>query len=165
MKCSEPCLGTHTVLRNPRFQSIMASGGGGPPPPTPTSPLPPPHMPTVDKLALPPDQRKGMSAAGSGGMSRSISDTTLRRAALHLNLSQSVLPSFTSLQQFKVEKMEKQRRKNSMIHNIVDYEIVWPAWSVHLVCKSLILANPSLCPLRPMSTINEILNRRRGDEK
>jgi len=36
-------------------------------------------------------------------MSRSISDTTLRRAALHLNLSQSVLPSFTSLQQFKKE--------------------------------------------------------------
>lgn len=36
------------------------------------------------------------------GMSRSISDSTLRRAALHLNLNQSVLPSFTSLQQFKV---------------------------------------------------------------
>ena len=39
----------------------------------------------------------------SGGMSRSISDSTLRRAALSLNLNQhSVLPSFTSLQQFKV---------------------------------------------------------------
>ena len=39
----------------------------------------------------------------SSGMSRSISDSTLRRAALHLNLNQnSVLPSFTSLQQFKV---------------------------------------------------------------
>ena len=38
------------------------------------------------------------------GMSRSISDSTLRRAALHLNLNQSVLPSFTSLQQFKVYK-------------------------------------------------------------
>jgi len=36
-------------------------------------------------------------------MSRSISDSTLRRAALHLNLNQSVLPSFTSLQQFKKE--------------------------------------------------------------
>ena len=55
-------------------------------------------------------------------MSRSISDSTLRRAALHLNLQhsqqqqqmlqnqqlqqqqqpQSLLPSFTSLQQFKV---------------------------------------------------------------
>ena len=41
-------------------------------------------------------------AGGGGNMSRSISDSTLRRAALHLNLNQSVLPSFTSLQQFKV---------------------------------------------------------------
>ena len=106
LKCSEPCLGTHTVLRNPRLQGILASGGG-PPPPTPTSPLPPPSLNmSSDKLAVPPDQRKGVSAAsGGGGMSRSISDTTLRRAALHLNLSQSVLPSFpTSLQQFKVER-------------------------------------------------------------
>ena len=102
LKCSEPCLGTHTVLRNPRLQGIMTSSGasGGPPPPTPTSPIPPP----LDKLSVPPDQRKGVAAASNGGgMSRSISDTTLRRAALHLNLSQSsVLPSFTSLQQFKV---------------------------------------------------------------
>ena len=43
-----------------------------------------------------------------GGMSRSISDSTLRRAALSLNLNQhSVLPSFTSLQQFKVYKYYK----------------------------------------------------------
>ncbi len=42
------------------------------------------------------------STSSAGGISRSISDSTLRRAALHLNLSQSVLPSFTSLQQFKV---------------------------------------------------------------
>ena len=41
-------------------------------------------------------------ASNKQGMSRSISDSTLRRAALHLNLNQSVLPSFTSLQQFKV---------------------------------------------------------------
>lgn len=34
-------------------------------------------------------------------ISRSISDTTLRKAALSLNLTQSVLPSFTSIQQFK----------------------------------------------------------------
>ena len=40
------------------------------------------------------------------GMSRSISDSTLRRAALHLNLNQSVLPSFTSLQQFKVHFLQ-----------------------------------------------------------
>ena len=43
------------------------------------------------------------SNSNKQGMSRSISDSTLRRAALHLNLNQnSVLPSFTSLQQFKV---------------------------------------------------------------
>ena len=36
------------------------------------------------------------------GMSRSVSDTTLRKHALHLNLNQSVLPSFTPLHQFKV---------------------------------------------------------------
>ena len=37
-------------------------------------------------------------------MSRSVSDTTLRRHNLHLNLSaaNSVLPSFTPLHQFKV---------------------------------------------------------------
>ena len=44
----------------------------------------------------------GLTGNGKQGMSRSISDSTLRRAALHLNLNQSVLPSFTSLQQFKV---------------------------------------------------------------
>jgi len=48
----------------------------------------------------PPDQL--LSKRSGLGMARSISDTTLRKAALHLNLSQSVLPSFTSLQQFKV---------------------------------------------------------------
>jgi microtubule-associated serine/threonine kinase len=113
LKCSEPCLGTHhTVLRNPRLQGILASGEcGGGPPPTPTSPLPPPQLPS-DKLAVPPDQRKVSGASGGGGMSRSISDTTLRRAALHLNLSQSVLPSFTSLQQFKKELSVSRRATN-----------------------------------------------------
>lgn len=50
----------------------------------------------------------------SSGMSRSISDSTLRRAALHLNLNQSVLPSFTSLQQFKVfiVKMQSLQKKS-----------------------------------------------------
>ena len=42
------------------------------------------------------------ASSGGGGMSRSVSDTTLRKHALHLNLSQSVLPSFTPLHQFKV---------------------------------------------------------------
>lgn len=47
--------------------------------------------------------KNGSADQSSNAMSRSISDSTLRRAALHLNLNnQSVLPSFTSLQQFKV---------------------------------------------------------------
>ena len=43
-------------------------------------------------------------------MSRSVSDTTLRKHALHLNLSSatSVLPSFTPLHQFKVEYNDNQ---------------------------------------------------------
>ena len=47
---------------------------------------------------------QGVEAGGRQGlgMSRSVSDTTLRKHALHLNLSQSVLPSFTPLHQFKV---------------------------------------------------------------
>lgn len=44
----------------------------------------------------------GSSESDSEKLSRSISDSTLRRAALSLNLSQAVLPSFTSIQQFKV---------------------------------------------------------------
>ena len=44
----------------------------------------------------------GGQPAASKGMSRSVSDTTLRKHALHLNLNQSVLPSFTPLHQFKV---------------------------------------------------------------
>lgn len=77
-------------------------------------------QPSSLQLPHPPylNDEKGASSAGgttptsSGGsnssssiISRSISDSTLRRAALHLNLNnhqQSVLPSFTSLQQFKV---------------------------------------------------------------
>ena len=54
----------------------------------------PPVNPTLSHVAA--------EQSGSSSMSRSISDSTLRRAALHLNLNQSVLPSFTSLQQFKV---------------------------------------------------------------
>ena len=42
------------------------------------------------------------TSSGGQGMARSVSDTTLRKHALHLNLSQSVLPSFTPLHQFKV---------------------------------------------------------------
>ena len=64
----------------------------------------------------------GLTGNGKQGMSRSISDSTLRRAALHLNLNQSVLPSFTSLQQFKVyfffflkKKKENSAKKNREI--------------------------------------------------
>jgi hypothetical protein len=64
-----------------------------------TSPFAPPEVATAPIPAAVP-ATEGAAAAAS--MSRSISDSTLRRAALHLNLSQSVLPSFTSLQQFKV---------------------------------------------------------------
>ena len=56
------------------------------------------------KSSAPPALSLQSSSTISNSMSRSISDSTLRRAALHLNLNnqQSVLPSFTSLQQFKV---------------------------------------------------------------
>jgi hypothetical protein len=55
------------------------------------------------------DDTSKSDASSGGAISRSISDSTLRRAALHLNLNnQSVLPSFTSLQQFKVEGREGQ---------------------------------------------------------
>ena len=47
--------------------------------------------------------QQGGGGAGRG-MSRSVSDTTLRKHALSLNLSQSVLPSFTPLHQFKVTR-------------------------------------------------------------
>ena len=60
--------------------------------------------PSFMSTLTPDDAASGENGASDSrkGMSRSISDSTLRRAALHLNLNQSVLPSFTSLQQFKV---------------------------------------------------------------
>ena len=50
-------------------------------------------------------------------MSRSVSDTTLRRHALHLNLSpaSSVLPSFTPLHQFKVRYSNNKGREESLL--------------------------------------------------
>ena len=54
------------------------------------------------------DAGGGGGGGGAGGtetrMSRSVSDSTLRRHALHINLTSasSVLPSFTPLHQFKV---------------------------------------------------------------
>jgi hypothetical protein len=98
--------------QHPRLQALQAS-----------SPMPPPSS---GQSSLPAStgssnsgslsgslDQDGASAAGGAinsnkhGMSRSISDSTLRRAALHLNLNQSVLPSFTSLQQFKVHQLHQ----------------------------------------------------------
>ena len=67
----------------------------------------------AESLSMMPDteENKPEDAGGGGGgggtetrMSRSVSDSTLRRHALHLNLTSasSVLPSFTPLHQFKV---------------------------------------------------------------
>lgn len=62
----------------------------------------PPSTPQQTALPVVPINTPGRDyEADSQKMSRSISDSTLRRAALHLNLNQSVLPSFTSIQQFK----------------------------------------------------------------
>ena len=90
---------------------ISSSGGGGGGAGSRQQAMPSPVQTPASQpqsLQLVPD---GAAAAvdpslSSNAMSRSISDSTLRRAALHLNLNsgggQSVLPSFTSLQQFKV---------------------------------------------------------------
>ena len=95
--------------RNPRLQGLVNSGAHTNPPPTPTSPM----LPDFPKLYHPSNLSETMISKKPGlGMSRSISDTTLRRAALHLNLNQSVLPSFTSLQQFKVI-LVKSEHKNA----------------------------------------------------
>jgi hypothetical protein len=101
-KCSEPCL-YHQPPRNPRLQGLAGSGGPHtlPPPTTPTSPCPP-TFPTSANGGGGLASEHLLSKRSGLGMARSSSDTTLRKAALHLNLSQSVLPSFTSLQQFKV---------------------------------------------------------------
>ena len=86
--------------------------------PSPSTPQPPPATPTTaqqpQSLQLQQQQQQlvdgGDQSQSDKAMSRSISDSTLRRAALHLNLNQSVLPSFTSLQQFKVTFLGELRR-------------------------------------------------------
>lgn len=80
---------------HPRLQPSSYNSPCTAPPSTPQQQsLPPvPAVPISAHSDLDAENRK---------MSRSISDSTLRRAALHLNLTQSVLPSFTSIQQFKV---------------------------------------------------------------
>ena len=85
--------------QHPRLTALQASSGqcSLPVVSTPTS-----GDPTAP-LGSTPGVDLNSNNGGKTGMSRSISDSTLRRAALHLNLNQSVLPSFTSLQQFKVQ--------------------------------------------------------------
>lgn len=39
-------------------------------------------------------------------ISSSVTESNLQRASLHLNLSQTVLPSFTSIQQFKANQLD-----------------------------------------------------------
>ena len=68
----------------------------------------------AESLRMMPDTEENRAEDAGGGvggggvtetrMSRSVSDSTLRRHALHLNLTSasSVLPSFTPLHQFKV---------------------------------------------------------------
>eukprot|EP00095_Tigriopus_kingsejongensis_P010940 maker-scaffold234_size243041-snap-gene-1.26 protein:Tk10940 transcript:maker-scaffold234_size243041-snap-gene-1.26-mRNA-1 annotation:"microtubule-associated serine threonine-protein kinase" len=85
---SYPMGGLRPLLASPQPQSLQ---------------LPHPSYAAEEKAAT----------AAMGHISRSISDSTLRRAALHLNLNnhqQSVLPSFTSLQQFKKELSLSSRR-------------------------------------------------------
>ena len=94
--------------QHPRLQALQASSCSGVPMSSGSSGQSslPASPSTTSGSSLDQDSGSGSAAVNSNkqGMSRSISDSTLRRAALHLNLNQSVLPSFTSLQQFKVYK-------------------------------------------------------------
>ena len=103
---------------HPRLQAVMTDGSFTSLPSSPASCCPPPPSGLMGGGGQPTSLdgavhdchvtlRKGSLASNSNAMSRSISDSTLRRAALHLNLQQSVLPSFTSLQQFKVRQTRK----------------------------------------------------------
>ena len=70
-----------------------------------------PPMPDTPGIMMETTNSLGVPSSlddGGGQMSRSVSETTLRRNNLRLNLSssqqpQSVLPAFTPLQQFKKE--------------------------------------------------------------
>ena len=86
--------------QHPRLQALQASSSM-PPPSSGQSSLP--ASTNSGSLDLQDGASPSSINSNKSGMSRSISDSTLRRAALHLNLNQSVLPSFTSLQQFKVQ--------------------------------------------------------------
>jgi hypothetical protein len=99
--------------QHPRLQALQATSSM-PPPSSGQSSLPASTGSSNSGSLSGSLDQDGASAAAGGainsnkhGMSRSISDSTLRRAALHLNLNQSVLPSFTSLQQFKVYQLHQ----------------------------------------------------------
>ena len=100
--------------QHPRLQALQATSSM-PPPSSGQSSLPASTGSSNSGSLSGSLDQDGASAAGGAinsnkhGMSRSISDSTLRRAALHLNLNQSVLPSFTSLQQFKVHQLHQFR--------------------------------------------------------
>lgn len=90
---------------HPRLQTSFNGPCTAPPSTPQQQSLPPvPVVPISAHPDLESESRK---------MSRSISDSTLRRAALHLNLTQSVLPSFTSIQQFKVSRVVCATWRNS----------------------------------------------------
>ncbi len=118
-KCASPTLLPHHFLHHHHHHHHHYPSRPLPSPQTPCQPhslqIPPPSVLYAEGASAPasapaiPVEKplgKNVASLASGGtsanMSRSISDSTLRRAALHLNLSQSVLPSFTTLQQFKV---------------------------------------------------------------
>ena len=117
-KCSSPTAILHPH-HHPRLQAVLNNPFPFPPsasaspsslPPTTVSPSggqqqqPASLQPDLSDSSGHLRKSSAAAAAAANAMSRSISDSTLRqkRAALHLNLNQSVLPSFTSLQQFKV---------------------------------------------------------------
>ena len=94
--------------------SVVGSGlgemGTAPPPTTPCGPPPTQFPPPVHSPAV--GEGGGARGGGGQGMSRSVSDTTLRKTALHLNLQQcSLLPSFTPLHQFKVGRAKVLRNQ------------------------------------------------------
>ena len=71
--------------------------------------------PPLERMSSQEPKTSVTSSSSGQGMSRSVSDTTLRKHALHLNLSQSVLPSFTPLHQFKVCKVYKDPAKGWLL--------------------------------------------------
>ena len=102
--------------QHPRLQALQASSGQCSLPVSSSS-----GCDSATGLTL--DTSSSVASNGKQGMSRSISDSTLRRAALHLNLNQSVLPSFTSLQQFKVYFLKRTFSKKVLQETSVNIKV------------------------------------------